>query len=63
MPTEFYAHSLPGEPLEKWQPLQDHLLAVAEKARQFAEPFKSGDWAWNAGWLHDVGKAAEGCVP
>ncbi len=24
MPTEFYAHSLPGEPKEKWQKLEEH---------------------------------------
>lgn len=52
-----YAHSLPGKPPEKWQPLDDHLKAVAKKAREFAAAFDSKDWAYNAGWLHDVGKA------
>ncbi len=55
--TDFYAHSLKGEPPEKWQRLVDHLRQVAEMAAEFAAAFKSADWAWNAGWLHDVGKA------
>ena len=54
-----YAHSLPGQPPEKWQPLEEHLKAVAEIARDFAAEFDSGDWAYNAGWLHDLGKAAD----
>lgn len=52
-----YAHSLPDTPLPQWHKLQDHLRSTAELARQFAEPFGAGDWAWNAGWLHDAGKA------
>ena len=57
MESEFYAHSREGKPPEEWQKLEDHLHAVAEKARDFASVFHSGDWAWNAGWLHDLGKA------
>ena len=53
----YYAHSLERKPKEEWQPLPEHLHNVAEKAKEFAEPFDSGDWAWNAGWLHDIGKA------
>lgn len=53
-----YAHSRPGEPPETWQHLADHLTNVAVLAAKFAAPFSSGDWAWNAGWLHDLGKAA-----
>jgi len=41
--TEYYVHSLEGEPPEKWQPLEDHLNSVAEMAREFAEPFGDGD--------------------
>jgi CRISPR-associated endonuclease/helicase Cas3 len=55
-----FAHSRPEEPPEHWQPLHEHLENVARMAKGFAEPFASGDWAWNAGWLHDVGKAGEG---
>lgn len=53
----YYAHSLEGEPESNWQPLKDHLLQVATKAAEFAVAFDSSDWAWNAGWLHDLGKA------
>jgi CRISPR-associated endonuclease/helicase Cas3 len=55
----YYAHSLPGQPPEKWQKLEDHLRGTAELAKKFAEPFGAGDWAWNVAWLHDVGKAAD----
>ncbi|MBN3039564.1 MAG: CRISPR-associated helicase Cas3' [Candidatus Omnitrophica bacterium] len=52
----YYAHSLPGEPREKWQSLEDHLKNVAELAKRFAEPFGAGDMAYAAGLLHDIGK-------
>jgi CRISPR-associated endonuclease/helicase Cas3 len=54
----YYAHSLEGQPPEKWQSLDSHLLEVARKAELFALPFNSGNWAYNAGLLHDLGKAA-----
>jgi len=41
-----YAHSLPDEPKDKWQKLEEHLYGTAELARQFAEPFGAGDWAY-----------------
>ena len=50
----FYAHSLERQLPEKWQKLEDHLRNVAEMARGFAEPFDSGDWAWNAGWWNEA---------
>jgi CRISPR-associated endonuclease/helicase Cas3 len=53
-----YAHSLPGQPKANWQRLDEHLANVAGCACQFAGAFASGDWAWNAGWIHDLGKAA-----
>lgn len=34
-----YAHSLPDQPPDKWQPLNEHLKAVAEKAREFGLSF------------------------
>lgn len=52
-----YAHSRENAPQNEWHPLETHLRDTAEKARQFAELFGSGDWAWNAAWLHDLGKA------
>ncbi len=54
---EFYAHSREGKPRAEWQRLEEHLQAVAERARNFGAQFQSADWAWNAGWLHDLGKA------
>lgn len=52
-----YAHSKGNVPQNKWHPLETHLHDTAERARQFAELLGSGDWAWNAAWLHDLGKA------
>jgi CRISPR-associated endonuclease/helicase Cas3 len=54
---QYYAHSLPGHPKSEWQPLAGHLSNVAGLAGTFAGAFDSADWAWNAGWLHDLGKA------
>ena len=45
----FYAHSVDGRPTDEWQPLDEHLLNVAELARQFADEFGSGEWAYLAG--------------
>ena len=53
----YYAHSKLGRPPFEWQPLETHLKNVAERAARFAESFHSSDWAWNAGWIHDIGKA------
>lgn len=39
--------------------MEDHLRQTAERAAEFANEFQSTDWAWNAGWLHDIGKAAD----
>ena len=52
-----YAHSKDNTPQELWHLLEAHLRDTAEKACQFAEPWGAGDWAWNAAWLHDLGKA------
>lgn len=57
MMTDLYAHSLPGFPPGKWQPLSEHLGNVARRAAAFAAPFSSADWAATAAWLHDLGKA------
>ena len=54
---KYYAHSKPGEPAENWQPLEEHLANVAELSAKFASAFDSKDWAHNAAWLHDLGKA------
>lgn len=55
--SKFYAHSTESKNKDDWQSLAQHLLNVADLAQSFAAPFKSQDWAWNAGWLHDLGKA------
>jgi CRISPR-associated endonuclease/helicase Cas3 len=55
----FYAHSKEGRPKEEWQGLAEHLLNVANKAVKCATKFQSADWAWNAAWIHDLGKAAD----
>lgn len=54
-----FAHSLENRPLSDWQRLDTHLNKVASRAAEFAAAFNSADWAWNAGMLHDIGKAAD----
>lgn len=51
-----YAHSLPGQPSDSWEPLEDHLREVAELAEGFARSFGASDWARLAGLWHDLGK-------
>ena len=58
MEKKYYAHSLEGRPPEEWQSLCVHSENVAAMADRFASDFSSGDWAWNAGLLHDLGKLA-----
>lgn len=53
-----YAHSLPGQPPECWQPLADHLRHVSELAANFARPLGLEEEARIAGLLHDLGKYA-----
>ncbi len=55
MPTA-YAHSRDDTPESEWEPLERHLLEVAQRARQFADAFGSGDWGHWAGLWHDLGK-------
>lgn len=50
-----YAHSLAGRPVEEWQTLEEHLIATADLAEQFAAAFGPG-WARIAGLWHDTGK-------
>ena len=49
MTEKYYAHSVEGKPPSEWQPLDEHLKNVAEKARSFAEAFGAGDWGCLAG--------------
>ena len=56
--TDFLAHTRPdGGPNHG---LRDHLTAVAEGARGFAEPLNSEQWAYLAGLWHDLGKYRPG---
>ena len=52
-----FAHSTDRPDRSDWEPLCDHLNAVADRAATFAEPFGSGSLARIAGLLHDLGKA------
>lgn len=52
-----YAHSVHNAPQNSWHPLVAHLRDTASRAELFAKSFDSADWTWNAGWLHDLGKA------
>jgi CRISPR-associated endonuclease/helicase Cas3 len=53
----YYAHTRPGQTdPATWQPLEDHLRQTADRAKQFASAFHSGDWGYLAGLWHDVGK-------
>ncbi len=54
-----FAHSLPTSGTSDWEPLSDHLAAVARRAAIFAEPFGWSEAARVAGLLHDIGKASE----
>lgn len=51
-----YAHSLEGEPPEKWEPLEEHLNKVAGRAAEFCEAFGAAEWGRLAGLWHDLGK-------
>lgn len=51
---KFYSHSVKGKTTSEWQGLHDHLLNIASLAKEFAEVFNSGDWAYVAGLWHDV---------
>ena len=52
MIDSFYAHTGPGA----WEPLDDHLTAVADRAGLFAGRFGVKAWGRTAGSLHDLGK-------
>lgn len=52
----FYAHSTTTPDKSDWQPLAEHLLAVADLAGQKASAFSAGALGHLAGLLHDLGK-------
>ena len=53
----YYAHS--ARRREAWEPLAEHLRAVAGLAAAFAAPFGAADEARAAGMLHDLGKYSD----
>lgn len=53
-----FAHSLPGFPLDRWEPLGRHLTETSEGAAIHATPFGWAEVARVAGRLHDIGKAS-----
>ncbi|MHB0948677.1 MAG: CRISPR-associated endonuclease Cas3'' [Gemmatimonadaceae bacterium] len=57
---DFVAHSRDGAPESEWEPLQRHLERVAERAREFADPFGSAGWGHLTGLWHDLGKYLPG---
>lgn len=54
--SQWFAHSGKLEDLSDWQPLQEHLTAVANLASHRAKVFGAEDWAFLVGLLHDLGK-------
>jgi CRISPR-associated endonuclease/helicase Cas3 len=54
----FFAHSIEGQNLDKWQPLADHLQEVSWLASSRAEKFGVGRLGALVGLLHDLGKYA-----
>ena len=50
-----YAHTF-GTDERVWEPLEDHLHAVADRAAGFAAKFGAAEWGRVAGLWHDVGK-------
>lgn len=56
--TEF-AHTKPKDcDTSHWEPLVDHLFAVAERCQKFASSFGGEDLAAFMGAIHDVGKSS-----
>ena len=41
----YYAHSKDEELPDHWQPLEQHLENVANRAAEFAKPFGGEEWA------------------
>lgn len=59
MPTEFFAHSLEGQPVDRWQPLETHLQNVGKIASKLADKFGASQWGEIAGLWHDIGKYSD----
>ncbi len=55
----YWAHTGNSHDKASWQPLIEHLLAVAAKTKGFAESFGAGQIGWIAGLCHDLGKYSD----
>jgi len=55
----FFAHTDCGPAPKNWQPLEEHLVNVANLAKTFADKFGSGEWGYLAGLWHDIDKHSE----
>lgn len=53
---KWFAHSGKLADFSDWQPLNEHLTAVANLAAHRAKVFGAEDWAFLIGLLHDLGK-------
>ena len=53
-----YAHTKEGAEECGWQPLEEHLLNVADRAASFAASFGYENWGRTLGILHDAGKVS-----
>ena len=56
--ASFYAHTKEGAEENEWQPLEEHLLNVADRAASFAASFGYENWGRALGILHDAGKVS-----
>jgi CRISPR-associated endonuclease/helicase Cas3 len=54
--TKHYAHTLEGQPVLNWEPLETHLNEVADRTERFAESFGGGPIGRLLGLWHDLGK-------
>ena len=53
--TVYYAHTN-GTDKADWQLAEEHLVSVAELAREFASVFDAREYGCSTGLLHDLGK-------
>jgi CRISPR-associated endonuclease/helicase Cas3 len=57
--NRFFAHSTDTQDQSDWEPLLDHLKAVARAAGKHAAKFGAGELGRTAGLLHDLGKYSD----
>jgi CRISPR-associated endonuclease/helicase Cas3 len=55
----FFAHSTDRQDQSDWEPLLDHLKAVARTAGENAAKFGAGELGRTAGLFHDLGKYSD----